>query len=144
MNVFKAIAKPFTATARLLRLRRNAVTLIDVAEEGAADRALYRSSAYWARLFAAGRVLWIDLPLPQEIKDMDFVRNMLTNYKTTLGGIAALAAGVAAVANDPGKITDPVVLGLFGAAWAAFNAKDNNVTGGTKPATEEAQARVTQ
>lgn len=136
---------PITAikqAVQLLQIRSRATAVLDTAQEAEKDTHLYRDARWWSRLMRQGYSLMQVLPIPQEIKDMAFVTNMLTNWKTTLGGIAALAAAVSAVANDPAKISDPVVLGLFGAAWAAFNSKDQNVTGGTRAATPEAKERV--
>lgn len=160
MKFLKILAKPVTVPiaavkngVRLVRLGVNAKKLLEVGDEGADDwdrrraagdtsGALYRSSDYWARLLSKARDVWMDLPLPEEIRDMKFLTNALTNWKTTLGGLAIALAAVAKVANDPNTLTDATTLAMFGAAWAAFNAKDQNVTGGTKAATSEAESRV--
>ncbi len=146
---FRALAKPVTApialvrkTARLLTLRSRASDLLTTAEAAETNPALYRDANWWSRLLKQAGALLAVLPVPQEVRDMKLVQNMLMNWKTTLGGIAALAGAISTVANDPSKISDPLVLAMFGAAWAAFNAKDQNVTGGTKPATTEAALRV--
>jgi hypothetical protein len=75
------------------------------------------------------------------------IQHLKLNWKTSAAGLAILLTtlgnalsqylqgGLAAV-----NIT--VLLAGLSGAFAAFAAKDGNVTGGTKPATEEALTRV--
>lgn len=75
----------------------------------------------------------------------------ITNYKTTLPGIAAVLTALAAVLQTvgAGHAVDPTQWGvLFVAIASVLNgignvqAKDKDVTGGTVPQTEEAMART--
>lgn len=52
----------------------------------------------------------------------------MTNWKTTIAGVAVLAAGIYLIAI--GKIVEGIA--LIPVAIGFFNAKDFNVTGGTK------------
>ena len=149
MSFWKKLATPVTApvkavrqTARLLKIRSRASDVLETAEAAEANPALYRDATWWSKLLRQGSALLDVLPVPQEVKRMDWLKSVLANYKTTIGGIAALASAAAVVANDPSKITDPVTLGLIGAGIAGIAGKDANVTGGSKPQTPEAQRRV--
>lgn len=143
------MATPFTApvkavrnTARLLKIRSRAEDVLETAEEAEANPQLYREPTWWSKLLKQGGALLEVLPVPKEVKEMDGLKSLLKNYKTTIGGIAALAAAASMIAEDPSKITDPITLGLIGAGIAGLSGKDANVTGGKKPQTEEAQKRV--
>ncbi len=119
-------------TARLLTIRNRAETVLVLAEDADQHRERYRDPNWWSRLFIATGRLWAVLPLPREIREMTLLWQYLANWKTTLGGVAVIAAGVAKVANDPSSIMDPTTIAMFGAGWAALHAKDMNVTGGTR------------
>lgn len=80
-------------------------------------------------------------PIPQRSKTVPW----LTNWKTTIGGVAAiltaLGAGVHAIQTgdlSAAYATIPAIV----AGVALITAKDGNVTGGTVPATTEAAART--
>ncbi len=65
---------------------------------------------------------------------------MIKNWKTTLAGLATLAMGaiLIVIGQVPaGVICIPIGIGFL-------NTKDNNVTGGTIPVTDEAKDRVTE
>lgn len=149
MSFWKKLATPITApvkavrnTARLLKIRSRAEDVLETAEAAEANPQLYRDATWWSKLLKQGGALLEVLPVPEEVRKMEWLKQALTNYKTTIGGIAALSAAAATIANDPSKLTDPIVLGLIGAGFAGIMGKDANVTGGSKPQTEEAQTRT--
>jgi hypothetical protein len=71
-----------------------------------------------------------------------------TNWQTNVSGFATLLGAAASVAASIGKkqMPDETQLGIIFAAISTgvglLQAKDKNVTGGTVPATKEAQRRV--
>lgn len=63
---------------------------------------------------------------------------MIKNWKTTLTGIVVLITGAILISIgqvETGVICLPIGIGFL-------TAKDGNVTGGTKPQTEEAKERI--
>jgi hypothetical protein len=96
----------------------------------------------------------IALPQPLQIQAADQATQPqgkqtvfgITNWKTTLGGLAAIltAAGTGIHAFQSGDLSAayeslPAIL----AGLALIGAKDNNVTGGSVPQTNEAKTRAT-
>jgi len=66
---------------------------------------------------------------------------VFTNWKTSLVGLLVAALYVAGQAYTTGMTLKQWLLAAAIALWGAV-MKDFNVTGGTQPATPEAQARV--
>lgn len=64
----------------------------------------------------------------------------MVNIKTTIGGVVCLLCGVATlivllvnpVAQQLSAVVIPVIVTMVAGGIALLNAKDNNVTGGTK------------
>ena len=67
---------------------------------------------------------------------------MLTNWKTSLVGILVGAMYIVANAYQPGMSLKTWAIGAGIAIWGLV-MKDFNVTGGTTPATVEAESRTT-
>ncbi len=71
----------------------------------------------------------------------------MTSWKTSLFGLIT-AVGLA-IQNGAAGAPSPLwqklsmIFQVIGAAGIGFSAKDSNVTGGTKPATQEAVTRST-
>lgn len=74
------------------------------------------------------------------------MKNFFTNWKTTSAGILLVIGSIVGVIFAP-AITVPVIMGaatgVLGGVGLIF-AKDGDVTGGTKPATPEAEKRTEQ
>jgi hypothetical protein len=56
------------------------------------------------------------------------MQNLLTNWKTTLSGLAALITGISLIINGQTEAGIAAIITALG----LFSAKDSNVTGGTK------------
>jgi len=72
------------------------------------------------------------------------MKNFFTNWKTTSFGILAIVGGIVALVFAP-AITAPIIMGSATSIVTGVGlifAKDGDVTGGTKPATPEAETRV--
>lgn len=138
MNPLKAVR----SVARFAKAQKEAYDVWRLAEQAEKNPALYRDAGWWSQLIKASGELLDALPLPKEIREMQFLKNALINWKSTLGGVAAGMSAIAILAHDPSRLSDPVVIGLLGAAWAGLTGKDANVTGGTKPSTPEATLRT--
>ena len=74
---------------------------------------------------------------------MEFLQSALTSHKTTLVGLGMIVGALVAVANGASVGDEAVVTGFLGGIGLLL-AKDSNVTGGTKAATKEAEARTKQ
>jgi hypothetical protein len=81
------------------------------------------------------------LPIAQELKNMDAIRGALANYKTTIVGIGMIVGAITAFANGAALTDETVWMPLVGGIGFVLG-KDFNVTGGSKPATQEAAART--
>lgn len=83
----------------------------------------YASVPWWTQTLDAVRALVLDLPVPEEVRQM-----LLRNWKTTLSGLAALLAIASKVAMtgqfDWGTDSAAIV-----AAIGLITAKDGNVSG---------------
>jgi hypothetical protein len=148
MNPFKKIARVVTApvravknTARLLTIRNEAEDVLEIAEEAEANPRLYRDQGWWTRLLTQAGELVAVLPMAQEIRNMDAIRGALANYKTTLAGVGLLIGAVTAFANGV-ELTDEKVWMAAITGIGLILGKDFNTTGGTRPATPEAEART--
>jgi len=69
------------------------------------------------------------------------------NWRTTLGAALAILGFLTSVGTQlyTGKFDLALLISAWNAlviAWVGLSAKDSNVTGGTKAATPEAEARV--
>ena len=64
------------------------------------------------------------------------------NWRTGLAGIAAIATGAASVINSPGGTDMTQGIAAILAGIGLLTAKDAQVTGGTVPATPEAEKRT--
>lgn len=114
---------------RLLKLYRRADALVSVMDESAKRPALYQDATYLTRLIAAIRGLWLELPLPPEVKELMFLKAMLKNWKTTVIGLAMIFHAAATVVQDPSKVFDKVIVAEVMAGAAAMAAKDGDKTG---------------
>lgn len=143
MNPFKAIgrgakavvtapAKAVRQTSRMLRARNQAADVWTLAEEAEADPRLYRDPSWWKRLLTQTGELVAVLPLAPEIRDMTFLKNVLANYKTTLAGVAAIAASLTAMANGA-PMDDPAVITGFITGVGLILGKDATKTGVATP-----------
>ena len=136
MNPFKLLGlanKASKATSIFERAAKDWDTRRTAAER---QRALYAQTSWWIEALTAARDLALVLPLPSS-----WIRRLqVKNWKTTLAGISALLAVAVKVVNGSGVGAEDIAI-ITGALGLLF-AKDGNVTGGTKPATEEAKART--
>jgi hypothetical protein len=140
-KVVTAPVKAVRNTARLLKIRSEAEDVLIVAEEAEADPRLYRDLGWWKRLMKeAGEAIAV-LPIAQELKNMDAIRGALANYKTTIVGIGMIVGAITAFANGAALTDETVWMPLVGGIGFVLG-KDFNVTGGSKPATQEAAART--
>lgn len=114
---------------RLLTLYRKADALVDVLDDSVKAPALYHDAGYIARLLAALRGLWLELPLPQETKNMVFLRGALKNWKSTLAGLALIIGTAASVSQDPSKVFDKSTAAAIIAGVGLIAAKDGDKTG---------------
>ncbi len=151
MNPFKALGRGAKKvviapveltrrTKRLLTIRARADEVLQIAENAEADPRLYRDAVWRRSLIAAVLRLVVVLPLPVEIRTV--IEKLLgPSWKVTLAGaiggfivflLDALQNGV----SLKGAATGAAI------AVVAKLAKGEKVTGGTVPATPEAEARV--
>lgn len=146
MNPFKAIGrgakavvtapvKAVRTTTRMLRARKEAADVWELAEKAEADPRLYRDATWWSHVVTQVRELLAVLPLAPEIRDMTFLKNILANYKTTLAGVAAIAASLTAVANGA-ALNDPAVITGFVTGIGLILGKDATKTGVVAKPTE--------
>lgn len=133
---------PFTlgrSAVRFAKAQKDAFDVWRLCEEAAATPARYRDPVWRARLRQELGELISNLPLPKGIQIM--LRAALVNWQTTVAGFGLTFAAATIDAVQNGLSWKQAFLVAAGTVFGAL-AKDGKVTGGTKPATPEADARV--